>query len=783
MMKAAGLVRGSRKKQQQQQQVAATQASARAQVVPAGKERSKAEPREQRPQQPQQIHPLQHQQQQPQAPTRPVDGDRPRSNSQEMQRRSSNHRPRDQIMAEHAALTQKNYRLAKELSELRVRHREESKNATRLTMENMNLASRCREAITHVAMLKKELAMHEQRAKEALALQRQQTQRIATNLSAEVSRLSHNSSSLSFESDPEVTPPRKMNADMERVLAMAPPPPPPRPVVAPPEVVKTVQTTLREKPQNQAENIEKEEKPQKKKFFADDDSTDEDETVEDSRNSRSILDIVESMSDLSSPPGGPSPSSEPSHRQNPKVYSTPNRNRREDRWTPSIDATPGSGEAQQKNTSLFPHSASPKGVGSIRHRNYNEEFPPDIMPHPNNQRVSVNLASTIQDPEYDVDEDGEAERSLSSYGSLSKRSDSQGSQQRTSGMITMNSIDAFEASFDTTFPTEFANREGETSGRSRTPKSTEIYNPFAPSPSRATPATPPTKVAYESKHDLSQESAQTNVTGSIGQYTTPPRKTRAPHPWSSDGQYQTPPKEESPQASPHVEPVRPHKTASAEARARYEKAMQPRNNAVPDGLNESNAASAPTNTIAAPPTTANLVMGSPSRLLKRIQQRRKTKEQHKLLNHAPPGDEKKEVDESPIPEATENHEPTMQKRMASHEGLIPAITQQGLPAIPPATSSNQAARPGARSEQPFDEMEEEPFDAPAREAAAGRVGSKSARLHALKNRRGIKQPVSYAEPPLNTKIRKGHDFFPRHAVNSESPQMVTPEHVAPTTAA
>ena len=40
---------------------------------------------------------------------------------------------------EEAALTAKNYRLAKELSELRVRHREECKNVTRLTMENVRM--------------------------------------------------------------------------------------------------------------------------------------------------------------------------------------------------------------------------------------------------------------------------------------------------------------------------------------------------------------------------------------------------------------------------------------------------------------------------------------------------------------------------------------------------------------------------------------------------------------------------------------------------------------------
>lgn len=39
-----------------------------------------------------------------------------------------------------AALTAKNYRMAKELSELRVRHRDECKNVSRLTMENVSEA-------------------------------------------------------------------------------------------------------------------------------------------------------------------------------------------------------------------------------------------------------------------------------------------------------------------------------------------------------------------------------------------------------------------------------------------------------------------------------------------------------------------------------------------------------------------------------------------------------------------------------------------------------------------
>merc|ERR1712238_335393 len=74
---------------------------------------------------------------------------------------------------EESALTSKNYRLAKELSELRVRHRDETKQVTKLTMENMNLASRCREAISHVAMLKKEVSEYQRRSAELLSIQRQ----------------------------------------------------------------------------------------------------------------------------------------------------------------------------------------------------------------------------------------------------------------------------------------------------------------------------------------------------------------------------------------------------------------------------------------------------------------------------------------------------------------------------------------------------------------------------------------------------------------------------------
>jgi hypothetical protein len=50
---------------------------------------------------------------------------------------------RRQASPEELALTAKNYRLAKELSELRVRHREECRTVTRLSMDNVSIVDVC----------------------------------------------------------------------------------------------------------------------------------------------------------------------------------------------------------------------------------------------------------------------------------------------------------------------------------------------------------------------------------------------------------------------------------------------------------------------------------------------------------------------------------------------------------------------------------------------------------------------------------------------------------------
>mmetsp|Transcript_27285 Transcript_27285/g.54666 ORF Transcript_27285/g.54666 Transcript_27285/m.54666 type:complete len:866 (-) Transcript_27285:2302-4899(-) len=95
-------------------------------------------------------------------------------------RQDSSGNGQGQLDADKVALSQKNHRLAKELSDLRVKHREETKVVSRLTMENMNLASRCRQVISEAADLKRKLSGYEKRhgdfgilQKEVLLLRRQ----------------------------------------------------------------------------------------------------------------------------------------------------------------------------------------------------------------------------------------------------------------------------------------------------------------------------------------------------------------------------------------------------------------------------------------------------------------------------------------------------------------------------------------------------------------------------------------------------------------------------------
>mmetsp|Transcript_7266 Transcript_7266/g.10939 ORF Transcript_7266/g.10939 Transcript_7266/m.10939 type:complete len:544 (+) Transcript_7266:141-1772(+) len=97
-------------------------------------------------------------------PTQPPSGSAPTDTS------AGNARTAPKAATEkEAILTTRNFRLAKELSELREKHREEIKKNRNLNMQNMDLASRCRTAMGQIELMKKELSMNNTQTKESAA--------------------------------------------------------------------------------------------------------------------------------------------------------------------------------------------------------------------------------------------------------------------------------------------------------------------------------------------------------------------------------------------------------------------------------------------------------------------------------------------------------------------------------------------------------------------------------------------------------------------------------------
>ena len=533
----------------------------------------------------------------------------------------------------------------------------------------MNLASRCREAISHVAMLKKELAMHQKRASEALAMQRQQTQRIASNLSSEMSRLSQSGSSFDEDSGGGLDV-------VDRIMSPA---------------------RVRGRTSSSSSSQDVEENPSSSKRLTTRRSLDEDDTVADSP-----------KNNVNAAPG------RTQREESPKVFSTPNRNRNPDRWKPKIDHDPDS-------PGMFPTSASPK-IGQQRHDNYNEEFPPDMIRDPHAPSMTNNN-----------DETGDEEDSRSSSPSLNN-------VLQGRSIISMNSIDAFEASFNTKFPSAFPSNEsssGKKTSRAGDPNSTtttEIYNPFSPSPSRsmnhdtgtyhitASPNVSPIHPTMVSSPEVVRTARTSDPQQHMfGTPVTPDDKSSHDDRSIYEGSYHTPTKDgRSVDSGGSAEPKRPEKVMSAAARARYEKAMQPRSS-IPtaeqnSGKNNDNIQSSEGSATSNDKGRGFLRAGSPSALLKRIQQRRVSKQQSR-------------GDEGSIP----LHEQTMNSSGGDENEV----------AAPPSSTSTEGV------------------DAADQQSNSNSGRSISARLNAKLSRRSVKQPTSYAEPALNTKLRRGDEYFPK----------------------
>lgn len=562
-----------------------------------------------------------------------------------------------------ASLTTKNYRLAKELADLRLKHRDECKHVTRLTMENMNLASRCREAISHVAMLKKELAMQQKRTAKALASQREQTKRMADSLT---------NSFISFSSPESVDPNLRHSSHEGRRISLG--------LIEDENVMRLVSETPspnRTSLHNRLDNSSDENESYSELVVQASattttatTSTRASSTSEEPRDSpattatnspRSELDEDDTVADsiaLNSSSLSASPAEEKikTKEEEPVIYSTPKKIERTMEPKFQVEKDNGFDDTKNGKPELFPFSASPQVFDESNsgrgHKSYDEEFPSDTI----DQAASNNNENYVK----------------------SKK------------MNLMNSIDAFEQSFSTDFPNCFTPKETSSNGSVKSSASSQnIYNPFSTTPE---------------KDKAQKEEKKTGDPSEVAhlEYKTPPGNAKKNLSVTSIDKNE---KDEQ-------RPKRPEKVIPSAARARYERALGPRVESStqnkPAVRNEAgNSSLSDTN--------------SPGALYRRIQQKKRLDKSLEALSS-------RSLDEGPSVELSSSG----YKRQSSDSILN----------IVDAFESNESQNADADKKQP-----------PSPSRFKGPIRSM--------RRRSVKKPISYAEPALNTKLRRGDTFFPK----------------------
>jgi hypothetical protein len=617
----------------------------------------------------------------------------------------------------------------------------------------MNLASRCREAITHVAMLKKELAMQQKRTAEALAAQREQTQRMADSLTnnMELSRLSRSSSDEDEEKSDIILRIMSATPSPVRTVTVASE----SPASSSSSSSGTLSSNRSGSPVDEAREAPPAESPiagsavvtrsPNGDIFKD---VDEDDTVEDTigKSTGSVLPTDEGVKE-------PIINVRKLNKDEklPTVYSTPKRST--DRWTPTFH------ETDRTDGGLFPFSASPKTFTSHSSTNpasYNEGFPSDIIEKPSWSRPpGSRYCGTPEVDDLDEQDEDELAGVLMPKSTFSPNSGTQ--QQRKVNLI--SNIDAFEKSFTTDFPESFTPKESASSS-DRKERTGEIYNPFLPTPERllgSTRSALSESIVAENGHDSLSGRRKIGSDQSLYK-TSEEKKVNEPCEASSfenKNIYETPPKGDKVTSNVAVvEPGRPEKTMSSAARARYEKALQPRhNNGSLRSLGDSNKSLnvAPVEASLSSSSNVTAVVlgssenGSPSALLQRIQQKR----MNKFGQNSPvttDGDPQGHGQAGSTPESVieilDAYEGTMEP-----EGVSSRATNGNL-----ETDSSGKNR-----------------------MQNGGHHSISARLLSIKNsRRSVKQPVSYAEPALNTKLRRGDTYFPKSGSPAQQTARSTP---------
>jgi len=184
--------------------------------------------------------------------------------------------------------------------------------------------------------------------------------------------------------------------------------------------------------------------------------------------------------------------------------------------------------------------------------------------------------------------------------------------------------------------------------------------------------------------------------------------------------------------------------------------------------------------------TALETSNTPSLVLKRLQQRRA---REKGSSNPPPSHAKTSSDSN---EANNENKKTSRR---SFDGDSDSGTRTSLangdygPKLRRSNSNSSGGdssrgRGGAQGKLSPDTMGEEmrQLDAIAN-ASSGQLSEPTPAPATISSeeagggrRRSVKQPVSYAEPALNTKLRRGHDFFPKKEENPPESESETREN-------
>jgi len=293
--------------------------------------------------------------------------------------------------------------------------------------------------------------------------------------------------------------------------------------------------------------------------------------------------------------------------------------------------------------------------------------------------------------------------------------------------------------------------------------------------------------------DLFPESAMSTFEAQLSDHVKRmPESSKIDVNFGSEQFFRTPPKEADgmPKISKveALSPQRPDKTGAAEARARYDAALGAKSKGSPEDapspvvakIDGEHQTSQPKSVRSPPSTGGKKIENNPasSLVLKRLQQRRASRDKSDG-KHSASGDtnskpaEKKKSEVKILSRGPPDDETTDFQRAAAMNGDYgPKIKKVN---INPATVDNQVAfkgglhsrrdgswgRMAAKGKLSHEIIGEELRQLDAIASGQPTSGHSGALSPVSSRRRNVKKPISYTEPALNTKLRRGDVFFPK----------------------